>query len=194
MTTAAARVESVRRSSELGWANKAARGLWGIVWLLLFRPSPRPLHAWRRFLLRCFGAKVHRRATVYPSVKIWAPWNLHLEEYAGLGDYVDCYNVAPVTLERGAMVSQYSYLCTAGHDIADPAHSLVTKPIVVGTGAWVAASSLVLMGVTVGEWAVVAAGSVVPKDVPPWTVVGGNPCRVIKRRELRSNSSGRVPD
>jgi acetyltransferase-like isoleucine patch superfamily enzyme len=44
---------------------------------------------------------------------------------------------------------------------------------------------MILPGVTIGEGAVVAAGSVVVKDVEPWTVVGGNPAKVIKKREIR---------
>ena len=45
--------------------------------------------------------------------------------------------------------------------------------------------TLLPSGVTIGEWAVVAAGAVVTKDVEPWTVVGGNPAKFIKRRELK---------
>ena len=48
----------------------------------------------------------------------------------------------------------------------------------------VAGWAIVLPGVTIGEGAVVAAGAVVTKDVEPWTVIGGNPAKVIKRREL----------
>jgi acetyltransferase-like isoleucine patch superfamily enzyme len=55
-----------------------------------------------------------------------------------------------------------------------------TKPIIVKDDAWIGMNCLILKGVTIGEGAIVAAGSVVTKDVPPWTVVGGNPARVIK--------------
>lgn len=53
-------------------------------------------------------------------------------------------------------------------------------PIVIGDKAWLGMNVTVLKGVTVGEGAVVAAGSVVTKDVEPWTLVGGNPARVIR--------------
>lgn len=54
-----------------------------------------------------------------------------------------------------------------------------------GANAWVAGWSIVLPGVTIGEGAVVAAGAVVAKDVESWIVVGGNPAKFIKKRELK---------
>jgi acetyltransferase-like isoleucine patch superfamily enzyme len=54
------------------------------------------------------------------------------------------------------------------------------KPVSINKGAWIGARSLILKGVTIGEGAVVGAGSVVTKDVAPWTIVAGNPARVIR--------------
>lgn len=54
------------------------------------------------------------------------------------------------------------------------------KPIRVRRGAWIGARSIILKGVTIGEGAIVGAGSVVTKDVEPYTIVGGNPARVVK--------------
>ena len=55
---------------------------------------------------------------------------------------------------------------------------------------WIATGAIVLPGVTIGEGAVVGAGSVVARDVPPWTVVAGNPAREIKKRVLRAGGEG----
>ena len=55
-----------------------------------------------------------------------------------------------------------------------------SKPIRVCRGAWIGARSIILKGVTIGEGAIVGAGSVVTKDVEPYTIVGGNPARVVK--------------
>ncbi len=170
----------------LGFRNKAGRALWGAVWLLLFRPSPFFLFGWRRFLLRLFGAKVGRGVNVYPSCRIWAPWNLEMGDYSCLSHHVECYSVAPVRIGAHAVVSQYSYLCTAGHDIADPHMKLVTAPITVGDGAWVAADVFVGPGVSIGDGAVVGARAAVFKDVPPGEVWGGNPARFIKKRPLKA--------
>lgn len=171
--------------ASVSWRNRLGRVVWGAVWLLLYRLSPRPLHAWRRLLLRLFGARVGRGAHPYPSAKIWAPWNLDMGSGSCLADDVDCYCVDRVTLGAHATVSQYSYLCTASHDFEDPAMPLVTAPIVIGAKAWVAADVFVGPGVTVGEGAVVGARASVFRDVPPWTVVAGNPAAAMRQRVPR---------
>lgn len=163
---------------------QALRALWGVVWLLCFRPTPRPFDAWRRFLLRCFGARIGRGARILGSARIWAPWNLDMGDYACLAEHVDCYCVDRVRIGAHATVSQYAFLCTASHDIRDPHMRLVTAPIVVEDQAWVCAGAFVGMGVTLGQGAVAAARAVVVRNVAPWTVVGGNPARFIKRRDL----------
>lgn len=172
--------------SRHGWPNKAARALWGIAWFFLFRPSPVPFRAWRRFLLRCFGARIGAGAKVMPSVRIWAPWNLTVDEEGAIGDFADCYCVAPIHVGAHATVSQYAHLCAASHDICDANMRLIADAITIGDGAWVCAGAFVGMGVTVGEGAVCGAHAVVVRDVPPWVVVAGNPARPIKKRELRS--------
>ena len=52
------------------------RLMWNVVWTLLYRLSPRPLHGWRTFLLRSFGARMGPNCHFYPKSKVWAPWNL----------------------------------------------------------------------------------------------------------------------
>ena len=168
--------------SELSIGNRAARALWGVVRLLLFRPTPRPLHAWRCFLLRCFGARIGRGARVYASARIWAPWNLSMGDFSVLGDDVDCYTVDRIEIGAHAVVSQYAHLCAATHDIDRPHFPLVTKPIRIGDRAWIAAGAFIGPGVTVGEGAVVGARSVVVKNVAAHAVVAGNPARLLRMR------------
>jgi putative colanic acid biosynthesis acetyltransferase WcaF len=180
------RVDVSRFENPYSLANKCGRVLWRVVWLCLFRPSPRLLFGWRALLLRCFGADVGTGVHVYPTAKIWAPWNLTLGDHSCLADDVDCYCPARVVLGPHAVVSQYAYLCTAGHDIADPNMRLTAAPITIGAGAWVCAGAYLGPGVRIGEGAVVAARAVVVKAVEPWNVVGGNPAQFIKKRELRN--------
>lgn len=167
------------------FANRAGRLLWQAAWLAFCRFSPRPLWGWRRLWLRLFGARIGRGVCVFPSVKIWAPWNLEMGEYACLGLDVECYSADRIRLGAHALVSQYTWLCAASHDYENPRLPLVTAPITIGASAWVAADVFVGPGVTIGEGAVVAARACVVKDVEPWTVVGGNPARFLKKREIR---------
>ena len=168
---------------------KIKRVVWNITAAFLFRPFITPVfRKWRIALLRLFGAKVEWDANVYASVKIWAPWMLQMGHRACLGPEVICYNQDWVVLENEAVVSQYSYLCTAGHDVnmmntADK--SLITAPIILKSKSWIGVRSFIGMGVEIGEGAVVGATASVYKSVEPWCVVGGNPAKVIKKRTLR---------
>ncbi len=170
--------------SELSFWNRAGRVLWGMVWLLLFRPSPRPSHFWRVLLLRAFGAKIGPGVRVYPSARIYAPWNLRMGEFSILGDYVNCYCVGLVEIGSHVVISQYSFLCTATHDYEKAEFPLVVAPIRIGVKCWIAADAFIGPGVSIGEGAVVGARSGVFKNVEPWQVVGGCPARVIKNRKL----------
>lgn len=164
--------------------NQLGRVAWGVVWLMLFRPSPRVLHGWRRLLLRLFGATIERGVHIYPSCRIWGPWNLQMMKYSCLAESVDCYCVAPIRIGAHATVSQYSYLCSASHDISDPQLRLTTAPIVVSDQAWICADVFVGPGVTIGEGAVVGARSSVFGDLPPWKVCVGTPARPVRDRVL----------
>lgn len=165
--------------------NKAGRALWAAAWRLLFRPSPAFCHGWRRAILRLFGARVGRGAKVLPSARVWAPWNLTLGDYACLSHDVDCYCVAAISVGAHATVSQYSFLCAASHDPADPHMRLVTAPIEIGDQAWVCADVFVAPGVRIGQGCVVGARSSVFGDLPPWTVCHGSPARPVHPREVR---------
>jgi len=164
---------------------KLTRIIWGIVWFLLARPIPRKLlNRWKLILLKVFGAKVHKSAVVYSSARIYLPWNLEMAEYSILGSEVDCYNVDKIKIGAHVVVSQKTYLCSASHDFLKVDMPLITAPIIIEDQAWIAADVFIGMGVTIGQGAVVGARSSVFKDVTPWSVVGGNPARFIKIREM----------
>lgn len=162
--------------------NRLARAFWGAVWLLLFRPSPRPLHAWRRGLLRCFGAKIGKGCAIYPSARIWAPWNLICEDVVAIAEEAIIYNPQTVFLGSHSIVSQQAYLCGATHDYRDPAFPLVAAPIRVGRYGWICARATIQPGITVGEGAIAGLAAVVTRDLEPWTVYAGIPAVKIKTR------------
>jgi putative colanic acid biosynthesis acetyltransferase WcaF len=163
-------------------ANRAARFAWAVAYALLFRPSPRPLHAWRSLLLVWFGARIGRHCHVYPGCRIWAPWNLRCADVVAIADGAEIYNPWPVTIGSHATISQQAYLCSASHDIDDPGFPMTGAPITIGTKAWICARATVLPGVTVGDGAVLALGSVATRDLAPWALHAGMPARLIRQR------------
>lgn len=161
-------------------AHQVARGAWRLVWLLLFRPSPRPFHGWRRRLLKLFGARIGSGTRIYPAAIIWAPWNLQTGKLVAIADGAEIYNPSLVKLGDYAIISQGAYVCGASHDYTRWSFPLISKPIVVEDHAWIAARAIVQMGVTLGKGCVIGAGSVVTRNMPAWAVCAGNPCRVLK--------------
>jgi putative colanic acid biosynthesis acetyltransferase WcaF len=162
--------------------NRAGRFGWSIAYLLLFRPTPRPLHRWRALLLRLFGATLGPNCRIYAGARIWAPWNLHCEDAVAIADGAVIYNAAPIRLASHSIVSQDAYLCGATHDYDDPGFPMIGRPITLGRYAWICARAVVCAGVTVGDGAVLGLCSVATRDLQPWTVYAGSPARAIKTR------------
>ena len=178
-----AKLEAYKDSISLG--NKLRRLRWNISCLILFRPFAGPMFwRWRGFVLRLFGMRMGERCMINSSAKIWAPWNVELGKCVAIGAEVKIYSVDKITIGDKITISQGAYLCTASHDIRHVNKPLIHKPIHVGDFSWICADAFVSMGIAIGEGAVVGARAAVFKDVEPWTVVGGNPAKFIKKREI----------
>jgi putative colanic acid biosynthesis acetyltransferase WcaF len=164
------------------FSDRLRRLNWNICWTLLYRTSPRPLHSWRSFLLRLFGATMGPNCHFYPRSRVWAPWNLICADQVTAGDGAEIYNPAPVTLGSHAILSQDAYVCAATHDYDDPAFPLIAYAMNIGAYAWVCARACVAPGVNVSEGAVLGLGSVATRSLEAWTVYAGVPAVKVKDR------------
>jgi len=158
-------------------------GLWWLVEGTLFRMSLHSMHGWRRALLRLFGAKMSPGASVHASATVWFPGNLVMGRHSGIGFNAVVYNLDTVTIGDYVSIAHRVHLNTGSHDYGDPGFRLITKPISIGSGAFVGTDTYVGPGVTIGEMTVIGARSVVTKDMPSEMVCYGHPCRPMKRRE-----------
>src|ERR1043166_6359682 len=159
------RVASVQRAP-FPLRTKLKMRLWRAIQATFFRWSPDVLRGFRRWLLTLFGAKLARPISVHRTARIDCPWNLEMGAFASLGEESWVYSLAPIVIGEYACVGQRALLLTGTHDFCDPTFPLVTKPVVVGYGSWIAAGVIVLPGVKIGALTVVGAGSVVTRSLP----------------------------
>lgn len=163
------------------------RLVWVIVWATVWKVCWKRFRLGRPLILRLFGATVDLRAEISGSAKIQFPWLVKAGSYIAIGPRATLYNLGGIEIGDQVIISQDAYLCGGTHDYTLPTSPLVKKKIKIGSGAWIGAGAYIGPGVTIGEGSVLGARAVVVKDVEAWTVVAGNPARVLKRRIIRNS-------
>lgn len=165
--------------------------LWVAAKCMLFL-TPWPVSSRvRASVLRLFGARIGSNVVIRSQLNVWFPWRLDVGDNVWLGEGVMILNLDRVVLEPSVCVSQRAFLCTGSHDYRRDDFALITRPITIRQGSWVAAMAFIGPGVEVGAGSVVAAGSVVFASVPPAVLVKGNPARVVKPVSLDNPSTNR---
>lgn len=157
--------------------------LWWAVQATLFKKSPQFAYGFRRWLLRCFGAKVGVGVIIRPTATITYPWNLSLGDHAWVGDNAVLYNLGRIEIGDNAVISQMSHLCAGDHDYRLIDFPIRGRAIFVGAEAWIAADVFVAPGVKIGSGTVVGARSSVFQDLPANMVCLGSPCVPVKARK-----------
>jgi putative colanic acid biosynthesis acetyltransferase WcaF len=163
---------------------RVVEALWLLTqWALVASWIPGAAH--RRWLLRAFGAKIGEGVDIKPGVRVKFPWRLEVGDHSWLGENVWIDNLDKVSIGANCCISQGAYLCTGSHDWSRSTFDLITAPIRIDEGAWIAACSKIGPGVTVGEGAVLGLGSVANKDLQPWTIYLGVPAVYVRARVMR---------
>ncbi len=156
-------------------ASKHTEILWWVVRSLLFA-AWFPIPSWIKvFALRAFGAKVGHGVVIRSRVNITFPWRLTLGDHVWIADEVMILSLAPVTIGSHVVISNRAFLCTGSHRFHSEHFDLVTKPITIGNGCWIASQVFVAPGVALGANTMCAAGAVVLRDAGPNEVLIGNP-------------------
>lgn len=160
-----------------------------------------PIHTFgevRAWLLRRLGAQVGERTLIQGAIELHGVdlrcAKLHIGHAVWIGPRCNIDLSAEVHIEDGVWFGHDVMILTAHHLTHWPEQRcgpLQPRPVRIGRGAWLAARVIVLPGVTIGPGSVVAAGSVVFHDVPPHTLVRGNPATVVRNLEPGEQSAPR---
>jgi putative colanic acid biosynthesis acetyltransferase WcaF len=181
-------IQKNRAARKYSRSEQALRVAWALGrWL--FRLSPYPCYAWRRWVLRLFGARVGRDVRTAASTHLYMPWNVEIGDWAAIGPDVFVYSLGKVRIGARATVSYRTHVCAGTHDFSDPAMPLLKPPVTIEEDAWVGTDAFIGPGVTVGRGSMVAARAVVVKDVDPFTLVGGHPARIIGQRPILTKAT-----
>lgn len=113
---------------------------------------------------------------------------LKLGNHVSVNPFSVLYGMGGVEIGDYTRIATHVVIVSANHIFEDPSKPIAEqgvdlRPIRIGRDVWLGAGVRVLAGVTIGDGAVVAAGAVVTKDIPPMTVVGGVPARILKTRQ-----------
>lgn len=175
------------------WYHPGRGVLIRLMWLatnaIVLQNALNPSSRLKVLALRAFGAKIGQGVNLKPGINVKYPWNIHIGDFAWIGESVWLDSLAPIKIGAHACISQGVYCCTGNHDWSDPTFALVVKPIVIENGAWVGARAVILPGVTIASHSVVAAGSVLAKSTEPYTIYAGNPAVAVKKRVVRERNT-----
>lgn len=158
--------------------------LWWIVQSLFFRPSPQVLYGWRRFLLRCFGAKIGKKVIIRPTAKITYPWKVKVGDYSWIGDDVVLYSLGEIDIGSHTVISQRGYICTGSHDYTKTAFPIYAEKITIEDECWLATDVFVAPGKTIKKGTVVGARSSVFKNLESFSIYAGSPAKFLKKRQV----------
>jgi putative colanic acid biosynthesis acetyltransferase WcaF len=186
----------LRRYDQSGF-DRGRSKLWVLIWWLVqaivFPLSLHSTHGIRCTLLRWFGAKIGKGVCIRPTARFTYPWKVEIGDYSWVGDGVVFYSLDRIQVGSHCVISQKTYLCTGSHDTRDPAFGLITGPIHIGNGAWVATDCFVGPGVRIGANTVVGVRSTVLQDLPPEQICYGTPCRPRSPRMMSKDPMGKDP-
>lgn len=128
------------------------------------------------------------RFYVHSGVSIQYPNNLTIGDNVSINNYSIITARVPITIGNNVLIGPFVMINSSNHQYNNPSVLIREQghkcaPIVIEDDVWIGAHCCILAGVTIGKGSVIAAGAVVTKDVAPYSVVGGVPAKLIKKRE-----------
>lgn len=162
--------------------NAVTRVLWHYFNALFLKTGLLPVNAFKRFLLRLFGAQVGKGVVIKPGVSIKYPWHLKIGDNTWLGERVWIDNLVLVSIGNNVCISQGAILQTGSHNYKKASFDLLTGSITLEDGVWIGCGAIVNQNVTAASHALLTSGSVATKNLEPFFIYQGNPAVKVRPR------------
>lgn len=133
-------------------------------------------------MLRAIGLKLKTPCFFDKGFNCWSPRNISVAEYCSFGHNNNFWAFNRITIGPYVQTAFGLTLIAGGHKVEDLSPTGTNQEIVIEGENWIGANVTIIGGVRIGRGAVIAAGAVVTQNVPPYTVVGGVPAKVLKQR------------
>jgi len=158
-----------------------------ILRVLFSLPRYKLLNIIKAFFLKINGASIGKRVYFYPGVWITPGRNLEIGDDVDVALEVLITTGGGVTIGDRTLIGYRTQILSTNHVIPGNKGRIFgsghdAKPVLISNDVWIGCNAIILPGITIGEGAIVAAGSVVTKDVEAFSIVGGNPAKLIKQR------------
>ena len=145
-----------------------------------------PLHFMRRFFYQLSGIKIGSGSTIHMWAAFYDPTNIVIGQGTIIGDHAFLDGRAKITVGDNVDIASSIMVYNGKHDYESEDFHLVFSPVVIENYVFIGPRVIIQPGVTIGKGAVVAAGAVVTKDIPPFSIVGGVPAKVIGERKQKN--------
>lgn len=145
-----------------------------------------PFHHFRRLYYRAAGIKIGKGSTIHMGTRFYDPQHIEVGEDTIIGENAVLDGRDKLIIGDHVVIASDVMLLNSQHEINDELFSPSTSPIIIEDYVFIGPRVIVQPGVRVGKGAILAAGAVVTKDVPPYSIVGGVPAKIIGERKLKN--------
>ena len=171
------------------------KNLWSLLLMLLDVRTWRWLIRWLEFHYRAHVTAIPRLkhagpgTWIEPTVKFTNPQNIAIGSHCHI-NHLGCLQAdsdSTITIGDDLRMGPGTMIYSSNHGIRKGTlirtQPMIQKDVIIGNDVWLGSNVVVNAGVTIGDGAIIAAGAVVIKDIPPYTIAGGVPAKVIRCRE-----------
>lgn len=154
------------------------------IWNYFFKHLPG--FAFRKLVLRKLLANdISLKASIHTGVDLWCVGGITVSTFSTINKYCSLDGRGTLKIGSRVSISAFVKILTAYHNPHSSEFEYITKPVIIHDYVWIGVGAIILPGVTIHKGAVIASGSIVTKDVPEYTVVGGNPAIKISERNVK---------